>query len=192
MGSRCRLFAGSVMVAMMLASLAAKAEEPTTDSGELVAVDGGDLSAYWRRSTHDRIIVELSGGDLDLYGCVAVPFVLRPDGTRELGMRPLLVKTGQAKGKAIRKLDLYPLAVDALPEFEPVWDKPLSASIYTSYPVVVLDSKIRSQLNEAQWSLLMDRLRQACDVQGLAAWVERNPDRTVEEDLPATTEQFLR
>lgn len=192
MRSTCTLFTGALIAASLATSATVMANEAVSGEREIVAVDARDLSAYWRHSTHDRIVVELSGGDLDLYGCVAVPFVLHPDGTRELGLRPLQVKTGQAKGNPIRRLDLYPLAVDALPQFEAVWDKPLSASIYTSYPVVVLDSKIRGRLDEAQWTSLMDRLRAACEIQGLASWIERHPDSTVEEDLPASVEQFLR
>ncbi len=192
MGSICRLFTGALVGAALATTLTAAANEPARDTDEVVAVDGRDLDAYWRRSTVGHDLAELSGGDLGIYGCMAVPFVIRPDGGTELGFQPLLAKIGQARGEPIRKTDLYPVAVGALPEFQPVWDKPLSASIYTSHPVVIADAAIRSRLGVQQWSDLMDRLRQACDIQGLAGWVENNRGRVVEENLPASPEQFVR
>ncbi len=192
MRSICTLFTGALTAAALATSPAASADEPVGESEEVVAVDGRDLDAYWRRSTAGHDLAELSGGDLGIYGCMAVPFILRPDGSNELGLQPLLAKIGQAKGDPIRKADLYPVAVGALPEFQPVWDKPLSASIYTSYPVVIVDSTIRGRMDAQQWTTLMSRLREACDIRGLASWVENNNGRLVEESLPANPEQFLR
>lgn len=192
MRSICTRLTGALLALAATTPLTAAANESGTQASDLVAVDGRDLGAYWRRSAPDHHVIELSGSDMGIYGCMAVPFVLRPEGNVELGLKPLLIKLGQASGEKIQKTDLYPIAVGALPEFEPVWDKPLGDSIYTSYPAVLVEAGIRSRLDDQAWTQLMDRLRRACDIQGLAEWVGRHPDRTVEEDLPSTPEQFLR
>lgn len=172
-------------VAIVLTVLVPAASAET----DLVAVDERDLGAYWRTAAAARETVSVTAEGLSLYGCMAVPFTIHPDGRVEIGLRPLLSRLGTGGRVTVDVEDLYPLAVGALPRFEPTWDRQLDSSILSSYSVVLVDAATRSRLGKEKWSRLEGELRKSCQIQDLGDWVQRrNPGDTVEQRLPADPE----
>lgn len=163
---------------------------------ELVVVDQDDLSAYWRADERRAQSMMLSGEGAELYGCMAMPFVIEPDGRVSPGRRPLLVKTGRTASpagadSATNTDGIYALMMGSLPPYRLTWDRRPDSAIYSSRAMVFGDARIRRRLGDEKWFTLHEALERACRIDGLAAWLQRSEEKTVEQQLPASPEQFL-
>lgn len=177
----------------LAALLAGPALSLSAADDELVVVDQDTLTAYWRADARHAQSLILSGDGPEIYGCMAMPFVIEIDGRLSPGRTPLLIKTGQsAAGGQVDMEGLHALAMGALPPFHQTWDQPPDSAIYSSRSMVFGDARIRSRLGEEKWAALHDALERACRIDGLAAWLERNDEKTVEQRLPANPDEFMR
>lgn len=159
--------------------------------GEMVAVDQSELAAYWRADRTGTETLELSSEGPELYGCMAVPFVIDPQGRVSPGRHPLLARVGHSGGERLSEVDsLYIYVMGALPGFSATWDKPLSDTIYSSYSLVFGDSRIRSRLGDTRWAALRENLERQCRITDLAGWVGKN-DAAVIQSLPGRPEDLL-
>lgn len=159
---------------------------------EIVVVDQGELSAYWRGDQTQNQMLELTVDGPEIYGCMAVPFVIDPAGRMSPGRMPLLARIGQSPASGAPDIDaLYTFTMGALPAFTATWDKPLSDSIYSSHAVVLGDKRIRARLGDEKWADLRVVLERQCRIEGLAAWLETNKDKAAVQSLPARPEQLL-
>ncbi len=159
---------------------------------DMVVVDQGELSAYWRGNQSQNATLELTIEGAEIYGCMAVPFVIDPAGRMSPGRVPLLARVGQSPESGRPDVDaLYTFAMGALPSFTATWDKPLSDAIYSTHSVVLGDKRIRARLGDAKWAELRDILERQCRLDGLAAWMNANKTLPVVQSLPARPEQLL-
>jgi hypothetical protein len=186
---RVRSFTLAVLLSLMqgLPAITRAADD------DLVVVDEGDLGAYWNADERRAQSLLPKGEGGERYGCFAMPFVIEPDGRVSPGTTPLLVKMGADTAVTIGQMsaELYPMAMGTLPPMRPTWDKAPASAIYSSRSVVVMDARIRQRLGEDRSAALHEALERACRIQGLAAWRQRNDGKTVEQSLPARTEDFL-
>lgn len=160
----------------------------SASNDELVVVDEGELNAYWRGDHRDANIFQLSGEGPATYGCIAVPFVIEPNGSVGPGLRPLLLRTSPGAPVAS---ELYEFAVGAMPRFQPTWDKRPSLGIYSSRSIVFMDTSTADRLGTERGRQLRDALTRACRIEGLASWLGQHDDQTVERTLPSDPAQWL-
>lgn len=160
---------------------------------ELAVVDEGDVGTYWRADARRAQSLSPTGEGGERYGCFAMPYVIETDGRVSPGTAPLLVKMGADASVTIGQMsaELYPLVMGTLPPMRPTWDKPPASPIFSSRSVVVMDARIRRRLGDERSATLHEALEDACSIQGLAAWHQRNEGKTVEQSLPARPEDFL-
>jgi hypothetical protein len=177
--------------ACMIAALICAAAPAMAADDEMVVIDQRDLSSYWRAEPSSIQVLERTADQPEIYGCVAIPFVIDTAGRVSPVLTPLMVAAGQSGAAAQPDTTaLIPVAIGSLPRFESTWDKPLSDSIYSSHAVALADARIRTRLNGEQWADLQARLERQCRIDGLADRVDRKADM-VTRTLPPRPEQLL-
>lgn len=181
----------SFLSAGLLTALALAVPRPVVASDELVVVDQKDLDAYWRTDPRRVQSILLREGP-ERYGCMALPFVIEPDGQVAPGMKPLLARVGQPAGTEDNGVDaLFVHVIGSLPPFESTWGTPPKDAIYSSRSIVIGDARLAQRLGPEKWAQVHEQLERACRIDDLAGWLSRHPDQVVTQPLPADPQQVL-
>lgn len=181
----------TVLAASLLAGFALTAPAAQAAGDDLVVVDQKDLDAYWRTDPR-RVQALLLREGPERFGCMALPFVIEPDGRVAPGTQPLLARIGQPAGTQDNGVDaLFVHVIGALPPFESTWGAPPTDAIYSTRSIVIGDARVAQRLGAEKWARVYDELERACRIDDLAGWLNRYPDQVVLRPLPADAAQII-